>query len=306
MEDCKYALKIIESVSKGEVNNISDIIESFQIDTTLRQYVNLKKYNMNTKVSYCKDYIEIKGRLSLFKNTLEKYVNSNSKFFYHDEAIIALICSNIKPNLLGDSYIWLEQQRHFFEGAKHSSISDSVNKIELILNNNALYQKYMNLKSLKNIKYYYPSISCNDRYSSTFYYNNAVAIYNWDVLEIDSTLRSTLASVGKILYISSIIQGDSENINSLKKLQEEIYFITSNSNILTMPDDILFSDMFSLHIMSSSKFLMTKEMLGVIYNFVNINEKLILSKVNSFFNNLKLNENKLKCKSVLTGKEKEV
>lgn len=306
MEECKYALKIIESVTKGEVSNISDIIESFQIDTTLRQYVNLKKYNMNTKVSYCKDYIEIKGKLKLFKNTLEKYVNGNSKFFYHDEAILALICSNIKPNLLGDSYIWLEQQRYFFKDVKHSSISDNVNKIELILNNNDLYQKFMHLKSLKNIKYYYPSISSTDRYSSTFYYNNAVAIYNWDILDIDSTLRSTLASVGKTLYISNIVQGDSENTDSLKKLQEEIYFITSNSNILTMPDDLLFSDMFSLHILSSSKFLMTKYVLGVLYNFVNINEKLILSKVNSFFDSLKLNENKLRCKSVLTGKEKEV
>lgn len=294
MNGLDYAKVIIDLVENHKIEQISKIIEKFELECCIRQYANIKTMNLRVSDFVTRSFKEIKEDLKLFKDTINQYVDCNQPFNYGYKSIIALIGNGIVPNKIQDSYTWLEQIRHFFIDCEYTSNVFDVTYIEEYINKNELLKKYLKHNHLLGLKIFFPEISCQDRMVSCFYYDNAIAIYNWRYEnKIIPALRATIAEIGSMYYIPTILNGDKVNLIKLKELISKISHISSNTDILNMPEIELFSDLFSLYIMNHDTKIFNLKNTGVMFYLIKDNEVKILNEIEIYFNNIIENNNKI-------------
>lgn len=114
MNGLDYAKVIIDLVENRKIENISGMIEKFELECCIRQYANIKNMNLPVSGYVSRSFKEIKEDLRLFKDAINQYVDCNKYFNYGPKSTVALIGNGIVPNNIKYSYQWLEQMRHFF------------------------------------------------------------------------------------------------------------------------------------------------------------------------------------------------
>lgn len=294
-----YAKEIIDLAENHKVEEISEMIDKFEIESCIRKYSNLKGANIPVSGYISKSFTEIKESLKLFKDTINQYVDCNKNFYYGPKSIVALIGKGIVPHRIQASYLWLEQMRHFFIDCKYAGIAHDLSYIDEYINKNNLLKKYLNHPHLKGLKIFNPEIYCQNRVASTFYYDNAIAVYNWrDIENMNPILKETLSRIGSMYYIPTILHGDKENLIKLDELVARISSITKNFAIITMPSENIFSDLFSLYIMNYDTSRFTFENIGAMFYLINGNEVEVLNEINRYFKNIIENNNKIPAPSI--------
>lgn len=294
MNGLDYANAIIDLVENRKIKHISEIIEKFELECCIRQYANIKAMDLRVSDFITRSFKEIKEDLKLFKTTINQYVDCNSYFNYGPKSTIALIGNGIIPNRIQDSYNWLEQIRYFFIDCESTSNVFDVSYIQEYINKNELLKKYLNHNHIVGLKIFYPEISSQDRMVSCFYYDNAIAVYNWRYEDkIIPSLRATIAEIGSMYYIPTILNGDKINFFKLKELINKISFISSNTDILNMPEAQLFSDLFSLYIMNYDTKTFNLENTGFMFYLIKGHESEILNEIDIYFSNIIENNNKI-------------
>lgn len=295
MNGLDYAKVIIDLVENRKIENISQMIEKFELECCIRQYANIKAMNLPVSGYISKSYSEIKEDLKLFKDAINQYVDCNKYFNYGPKSTVALIGNGIVPHRIEDSYNWLEQMRYFFMDCEYEGDVSDVSCIEEYINKNTLLKKYMNHHHLKGLKIFYPEVYCQSRMASSFYYDNAIAVYNWRYTtdNIISSLRGTISQIGSMYYIPTILNGDKDNLIKLRELVSRISQITDNTEIINMPEMEIFADFFSLYIMNYDTKTFNLENIGVMFYLIEGNEVEVLNEISTYFSNIIENNNKI-------------
>lgn len=294
MNGLDYAKVIINLVENRKIENISEIIEKFELECCIRQYANIKAMNFPVSGYVSRSFKEIKEDLRLFKDAVTQYVDCNKYFNYGPKSTVALIGNGIVPHKIQDSYNWLEQIRHFFIDCESARDVSDVSYVEEYINKNTLLKKYFDHHHLKGLKIFYPEIYCQGRMASSFYFDSAIAIYNWSHLDnIIPSVRATISQIGSMYYIPTILNGDEDNLIKLRDLVCRISRITDNTAIINMPEEEIFSDLFSLYIMNYDTKTFTLENTGVMFYLIKENEVEVLNEISTYFSNIIENNNKI-------------